>query len=57
LAADPADPRYGRLLQIMSEITAMLGTDELIVFAIDDWANQLVLSHESTELHQATETK
>jgi hypothetical protein len=57
LAADLADPRYGRLLQIMSEITAMLGTDELIVFAIDDWANQLVLSHESTELHRATETK
>jgi hypothetical protein len=41
----------------MSEITASLGIDELVMFAMDDWANQLALSHKSIETHQTSENE
>ncbi|KAF7512190.1 hypothetical protein GJ744_002352 [Endocarpon pusillum] len=46
-----------RLLQVKSEITALLGTDELVVLAIEDWSSQLCRNHDNTEAGQLAETR
>jgi hypothetical protein len=44
-------------LEIKSEITALLGTDELVVLAVEDWSRQLALSHDIKKVGQLNETE
>jgi hypothetical protein len=57
ITADGADLSQRLLLQIKSEITALLGTDELVVLAIEDWSRQLALSHDIKKVGQLNETE
>ena len=46
ITADGEDQRCERLLQVKLEITALLGTDELVVIAVEEWSNQFTLSRQ-----------
>lgn len=57
ITADESDIVQRGLLQVKSEIGALLSTDELVGYVIEDWSSQPALTQQNTEMGQTARTK